>query len=76
MQVRTRPLRADQPRLLQHADVLLHAREGHVEFFGKLRDRSVRMSELLKNAASCGVGERGERGIYAGSGILNQMVQC
>src|SRR5499427_720830 len=34
-------LRADEPRLLQDADVLLHAREGHVELLGKVRDRSV-----------------------------------
>src|SRR4030095_9290502 len=32
-------LRGDEPRLLQDADVLLHAREGHVELLGKVRDR-------------------------------------
>src|ERR1700722_13476072 len=31
-------LRGDQPRLLQDADMLLHAREGHVELLGKVRD--------------------------------------
>src|SRR4051812_8255271 len=31
-------LRGDEPRLLQDADVLLHAREGHVELVGKVRD--------------------------------------
>jgi len=35
--------------------VLLHARQGHVELLGKLRDRSVCTPELLQNAASCGV---------------------
>src|SRR5450432_2652792 len=30
--------RGDEPRLLQDADMLLHAREGHVEFPGKVRD--------------------------------------
>jgi hypothetical protein len=34
-------LRGDEPRLLQDADVLLHAGEGHVELLGKVRDRSV-----------------------------------
>src|SRR4026209_2115693 len=34
-------LRRDEPCLLQDADVLLHAREGHVEFLGKVRDPSV-----------------------------------
>src|SRR5207244_5835835 len=66
-------LRGDEPRLLQDADVLLHAREGHVELVGKVRDRSVCTSELLQNAASGGVRERGERGIEAG--ILNHVVQ-
>src|SRR5215470_6707313 len=31
-------LRGDEPRLLQDADMLLHAREGHAELLGKLRD--------------------------------------
>src|ERR1043166_8202290 len=34
-------LRGDEPRLLQNADVLLHARERHVELPGKVRDRSI-----------------------------------
>src|ERR1700730_7857994 len=68
-------LRGDEPRLLPDADVLLHAREGHVELLGKVRDRSVCTPELLQNAASGGVRERGERGIEAGPGILNHMVQ-
>src|SRR5712692_10809315 len=55
--------------------MLLHAREGHVELLGKLRDRSVCTPELLQNAASGGVRERGERGIEAGPGILNHAVQ-
>src|SRR6185369_16793466 len=55
--------------------VLLHAREGHVELLGKVRDRSVCTPKLLQNAASGGVRERGERGIEASLGILNHMVQ-
>src|SRR6185295_1308212 len=68
-------LRGDEPRLLQDADVLLHAREGHVELLGKVRDRRVCTPELLQNAASGGVRERGERGIEAGPRILNHLVQ-
>src|SRR5258707_5600526 len=61
--------------LLQDADVLLHARQGHVELLGKVRDRSVCTSELVQNAATGGVRKRGERGIEAGSRILNHTVQ-
>ncbi len=68
-------LRGDEPRLFQDAHMLLHAREGHVELLGKLRDRSVGTPELLQNAASGGVRERSERGIDAGPRILNHMVQ-
>src|SRR5262245_28786818 len=68
-------LRDDEPRLLQDTDMLLHAGEGHVELLGKVRDRSIGTPELLQNAASGGVRERGERGIEAGSGILNHVVQ-
>jgi hypothetical protein len=46
-----------------------------VEPLGKVRDRSVGTSELLQNAASGGVRERGERGIEAGRRILNHAVQ-
>src|SRR5580700_5614597 len=61
-------LRGDEPRLLQDADMLLHARDGHVELLGKLRDRSVCTAELLQNAASVGVRERSERDIEAAPG--------
>src|SRR5215208_4349519 len=69
-------LRGDEPRLLQDADVLPHARQGHVELLGKFRDRSVCTSELLQNAASGGVRERGERGVEGSSRTLNHVVQC
>src|SRR6185295_17066976 len=64
-------LRGDKPRLLQDGDMFLHAREGHVELPGKVRDRSVCTPELLQDATSGGVRERGERGIEAGPSILN-----
>src|SRR5262245_40266943 len=53
-------LRGDESGLLQDADVLLHAREGHVEPLGKIRDRSVGMPELLQNTASGGIRDRRE----------------
>src|SRR6267142_3490292 len=68
-------LRGDEPGLLQDADVLLHPRQGHVELLGKVCDRSVCTPELLQNAASGGVRERGERGIEAGPDMLNHVVQ-
>lgn len=51
-------LRGDEPRLLKDADMLLHAREGHVELPGELRHRRVRTPEPLQNAAPGGVRER------------------
>src|SRR5213079_745927 len=68
-------LRGDEPRLLQNADVLLDARERHVERLGKVRDRSVGSSELLQHATPRGVRERGERSIKSGRLILNHVVQ-
>src|SRR5690349_6370368 len=68
-------LRGDEPRLLQNADVLLHARARHVERLGEVRDRSVGSSELLQNATPRGVRERGERSIESGRHILNHLVQ-
>src|SRR6266545_1705026 len=68
-------LRHDEPALLQDAEVLLHARERHVELLGKIRDRRVCASELLQNAASGGVRDRGERGVETGLQILNHLVQ-
>src|SRR5262252_2178724 len=68
-------LGGDGPRPLQNADVFLHAREGHVELPGQLRDRSVGTSDLLQDAAPGGVRECGERGIEAGQRILNHVVQ-
>src|SRR4030095_16913167 len=67
--------RGDEPRLLQDADVLLHAREGHVELVGKIRDRRVCTPELLQHTPSGGVRERGKRGIEAGPRILSHVVQ-
>ena len=67
-------LRGDEPRPLQDADVLLHARERHVELLGELRDRGVGSSELLQDATTRGVRERGERSIKSGRHILNHMV--
>src|SRR5215217_7922572 len=69
-------LGGDEPRLLQDADVLLHAGQGHMEVVGKGRDRRVRTPDLLKDPASGGVRERGERGIESAARILNHLVQC
>src|SRR5512140_3002819 len=68
-------LRCDETGPLQDADVLLHARESHVEFLGEVRDRRLGASELLQDAAPGGIRERGERGIEAGGGILNHVAQ-
>src|SRR5262249_57957887 len=63
------------PRLLEQADVLLHAREGHVELLGQVRDRRFPATQLLEDAATGDVRQRGERGIEVSIRILNHMVQ-
>jgi hypothetical protein len=55
--------------------MLLHAREGHVEFVGELGDRRIPAAELLQDTAPRGVRERGEGDIEAGGRKLNHMVQ-
>src|SRR3569832_43634 len=46
-----------ETRLLEDADVLLHAREGHVDPFGELGDRGGGASELFEHAAARGIGQ-------------------
>ena len=64
----------DEARPLEDADVLLHAREGHLKPRGKLGDGSVPTSELLQDTTAGGVRKRGEGRIEA-SLILNHVVQ-
>src|SRR5262245_39120628 len=66
---------SDERCPLQHANMLLHAREGHMELSGEVRDRSVGAGELLQHAAPGRVRQRGERSVEAGFVILNHMVQ-
>ena len=78
---RTRPdaadlRRRDEPGMLQHADVLLHAGERHVEPLGEVRDRRIRPPELLQHAAPRGIRQRGERGVELRDlRLLNHLVQ-
>src|SRR5919198_3062636 len=65
----------DEPGLFEHADVFLHAGEGHVELVGEVGDRGVAARELLENAAPGSVRERGEGGVEAGLQMLNHVVQ-
>src|SRR4029077_4540001 len=56
-------LRGDEPCLLQDADVLPHARQGHMAHAGKVRGGSVCTPKLLQNTAAGGVRERAKGGI-------------
>ena len=47
-----------------------------MELLCKLRNRSIRAPELLQNATSSGVRERGKGGVEASCRKLNHMVQC
>jgi hypothetical protein len=68
-------LSGHESRLLQHTDVLLHAREGHPEVRGKVCDGSVRARESLEHTAAGDVRKRGKRGVVVVLGILNHVVQ-
>jgi ATP/maltotriose-dependent transcriptional regulator MalT len=61
--------------VLQHPDVLPHARKGHVECLGQIRDRRVASSEPLQDTTPGGIGQRREGGIESAIGILNHLVQ-
>ncbi|EEF22009.1 conserved hypothetical protein [Ricinus communis] len=66
----------DQPGALEHADMLLHAGQGHVETLGEIGDRRLGARQLVEHAAPGSVRQCGEGSIEAGgSGILNHMVQ-
>ena len=68
-------LRGDEPRVLEDADVLPHAGEGHVELLGEIRDRGLAATQLLQHAATGAVRQRSERGVEMSGRILNHMVQ-
>src|SRR5689334_17310456 len=67
--------RSDERCPLQHAHMLLHAREGHMELSGEVGDRSLGAAELLEHAAPGGIRQRGEGSVEAGFVILNHVVQ-
>src|SRR5436305_11502795 len=58
--------RSDERCPLQHANMLLHAREGHMELSGEVGDRSVGAAELLQHPAPGRVRQAGERSVEAG----------
>src|SRR5262249_25137695 len=59
----------------EHADVLLHARQGHVEPAGKVGDRRVAARKLFEHATAGGVGQGRKRAVEVGVLIMNHMVQ-
>src|SRR3954471_23193671 len=65
----------DELGVLQHGDVLPHARQGHVECLGQIRDRRVATPEPLQDATPGGIRQRREGGIESTIGILNHLVQ-
>src|ERR1700692_4361777 len=66
---------SDERCALQHANMLLHAREGDMKLLGEISDRSVAAAELLQHAAPSRVRQRGKRSVEARRAILNHMVQ-
>ena len=49
-----------QPGCLEHLHMLLHAREGHLEFLSQLADGGIGAAEAFEDAPSGGVGEGAE----------------
>src|SRR4051812_14220041 len=65
----------DELGVLEHPDVLPHARKGHVECLSQIRDRRVASPEPLQDTTPCGIGQRREGSIESAIGILNHLVQ-
>jgi hypothetical protein len=62
-----------QPRVGQHAHVLGHGGQGHVETRGQLADGALAPGEMTQDCAPRGVGE-GAEGAGERVGIINHMV--
>ena len=60
---------------LEHADVFLHAREGHFELVGEGGDGGVAAREPVEDATAGDVGEGSERGAEVCGRILSHLVQ-
>ena len=61
--------------MLQHADVLLHAGERHLERVGELSDRRIFPGEPFENATPRRIGQGGEGRTDVLCGKLNHIVQ-
>src|SRR6185312_4856630 len=64
-----------EARPFEDADVLLHARQGHIEARGELGDGRVGAAELLEHAATRGIGQGSKGRVDVLSMILNHVVQ-
>jgi hypothetical protein len=67
--------RCDQPRRLEHRDVLPCAGQRHAQRTGELADRGRSVSELGDDLPPCRVEQDRERPVDL-SGILNHVVHC
>jgi hypothetical protein len=63
-----------EARALEHAHVLRHRGQRHVEARGELADRPFAGGEARENLAPGGVGERGERRVERVRVMVNHMV--
>jgi hypothetical protein len=65
-----------QPRPLEHAQMLVHAGEGHVKRARQIRERCVARGQPGEDRAARGIGEGGEGDVESGLAILNHVVKC
>jgi len=56
----------DKPGVLEHAQVFRHGRKGHFIRCGEIADGRFALSEASEDAATGGVGKRGESTIQGG----------
>jgi hypothetical protein len=65
----------DQPRILECLDVLRGCRERHIEWLGKLTDRSLSLGQLAQHPSARGIAKGVEDGVEMDGAMFNHKVE-